>query len=62
MKDRPGAKKIEHIKGKIEFKNLTFRYPGGEYDVLKNVSFVINPGERVGIVGKQEPERPRWWI
>ena len=52
VKDRPGAKEIEHIKGKIEFKNLTFRYPGGEYDVLKNVSFVINPGERVGIVGK----------
>lgn len=45
-------KEIERIKGKIEFKNLTFRYPGGEYDVLKNVSFVINPGERVGIVGK----------
>lgn len=62
MKDRPGVKEIERIKGKIEFKNLTFRYPGGEYDVLKNVSFVINPGERVGIVGKQEPERPRWWI
>lgn len=40
------------IKGDIEFKNLTFRYEGSEYDALKNVSFKINQGENVGIVGK----------
>ncbi len=40
------------ICGDIEFRNLTFRYPGGDYDVLKDVSFKINAGERVGIIGK----------
>ncbi len=40
------------IRGDIEFKNLTFRYPGGEYDVLQNVSLKINAGENVGIIGK----------
>ena len=50
--DRPQAREIENIRGKIEFKNLTFRYPDGDYDVLKNVSFLIEAGESVGIVGK----------
>lgn len=40
------------LTGNIEFKNLTFRYPDGDYDVLKNVSFTINAGENVGIIGK----------
>ena len=40
------------ILGDIEFKNLTFRYDGSEIDALKNVSFKINRGESVGIIGK----------
>lgn len=43
--------KTSDIKGDIEFKNLTFRYPGGEYDILSDVSFKINAGENVGIIG-----------
>lgn len=35
----------------LEFKNVTFRYPGTENNVLENVSFKIHNGERVGIVG-----------
>ncbi len=50
--DRPGVIDLPEIKGDIEFRDLTFRYPDGEYDVLKNVSFQINAGERVGLVGK----------
>jgi len=38
--------------GKVEFKNVTFTYPNTELAVLKNVSFVINPGEHVAIVGR----------
>ncbi|MBR7176782.1 MAG: ATP-binding cassette domain-containing protein, partial [Clostridia bacterium] len=34
------------------FNNLTFRYPQADYDSLSNVSFTINAGENVGIVGK----------
>ncbi len=43
---------INEIKGKIEFRNLTFKYPNAEYDSLINASFVINEGENVGIIGK----------
>lgn len=50
--DREGAEVIENVKGKIEFRDLTFRYPGANYDALSHVSFVINAGENVGIVGK----------
>ena len=50
--DRPGAKPLENIRGEIEFRDLSFRYPDGEFDVLEHVSFKINPGENVGLVGK----------
>lgn len=52
VKDKDGVVDLEDVKGEIEFRNLTFRYPDGEYDALKNVSFVIKPGESVGVVGK----------
>jgi len=50
--DREGARDLTDIRGDIEFRNLTFRYPDGEYDALKNVSFTIRAGENVGLVGK----------
>ena len=50
--DRPGAAELENVKGDIEFRNLTFRYPDGEFDALENVSFTIKAGENVGLVGK----------
>ncbi|MBQ7357432.1 MAG: ABC transporter ATP-binding protein [Clostridia bacterium] len=50
--DTESVREAEEIRGDIEFKNLTFRYPDGEFDVLKNVSFKINAGENVGLVGR----------
>lgn len=50
--DREGATAIADVKGKIEFRDLTFRHNLGEYDALKNVSFTINAGENVGIIGR----------
>ena len=50
--DRPGVPDLAIVQGGVEFRDLTFRYPDGEFDVLKNISFTIQPGERVGIVGK----------
>ena len=52
VKDRADAVPLENIRGDIEFKNLTFRYPDGDLDALKNVSFTIKAGENVGLVGK----------
>lgn len=39
------------IEGRIEFRDVSFRYPGTERLVLKGVSFVAEPGETVAIVG-----------
>nr|MCR5073782.1 ABC transporter ATP-binding protein/permease [Clostridiales bacterium] len=50
--DGADAKDLKDIKGKIEFRDLTFRYPGGEFNALEHVSFTIEPGESVGIVGR----------
>lgn len=52
VKDREGVTELADVKGEIEFRDLTFRYPDGEYDALKNVSFVIKAGESIGVVGK----------
>ena len=52
VKDAPGVKELGTPKGAIEFRNLTFRYPDGEFDALEDISFAINPGENIGLVGK----------
>lgn len=52
VKDRPGVGELKDVKGEIEFRDLTFRYPDGELDELHHVSFTIRPGESVGLVGK----------
>lgn len=44
--------KLEKIQGKIEFLNVTFTYPDAELPALKNVSFSIEQGERVAIIGR----------
>ena len=50
--DRPGVQPLENIRGDIEFRNLTFRYPDSELEVLKNISFTVKAGENVGLVGR----------
>ena len=52
VKDRPGVRNLEQVRGDIEFRHLTFRYPDGEFDALQDVSFHIRAGQSVGIVGK----------
>jgi ATP-binding cassette subfamily B protein len=38
-------------KGTVEFKNVTFRYPDGEDDMLTNISFKANKGETIAFIG-----------
>jgi len=45
-----GGREGGYAEGRIEFENVTFAYVEGE-PVLRNVSFVIEPGQRIGIVG-----------
>ncbi|MBQ8145591.1 MAG: ABC transporter ATP-binding protein [Clostridia bacterium] len=52
VKDDESVKECPLIKGEIEFKNLTFRYPDASYDALKNVNLKIEAGESVGIIGR----------
>lgn len=40
------------FQGKIEFKNVSFNYPGTDIPALKDVSFVIHPGEKVALIGR----------
>lgn len=43
---------LENVQGEIRFDNFSFAYPSSEANVLKNITFTVNPGESVGIVGK----------
>lgn len=38
-------------KGKIEFKNVSFRYPDADYDVITDIDLVANPGETTAFIG-----------
>lgn len=42
---------IREIDGKIEFKNVGFTYPDTGIKALKNISFSVNPGESLAIIG-----------
>lgn len=52
VKDKENAQPLVNPKGKIEFKNLSFSHPYSDSRALKNVSFTIEAGEHVGIVGR----------
>ncbi len=53
--ERPADKTFLHrprLGGEIEVKEVNFSYPNQESRALDNVSFIIKPGERVGILGR----------
>ena len=53
IKDSPDAKHVEGSPdGRIEARNLTFAYNDEDGDVLKNVSFTVEKGQTLGIVGR----------
>ena len=52
MVDRADVEPLPEIRGDIEFRNLNFRYPDGEFDALHDVSFAIKAGENIGLVGR----------
>ena len=43
--------RIDEVRGGIEFRNVSFRYPNTARDVLNNVTFTIEPGQTAAIVG-----------
>ncbi|KZZ44440.1 lipid ABC transporter permease/ATP-binding protein [Oleiphilus sp. HI0118] len=47
-----GEKVLEKVTGRIEFKDVRFRYPTSEQDVLKQFNLTIEPGQTVALVGR----------
>lgn len=47
-----GTRSIARAKGAVEFRHISFTYTGTEKEVLKNISFSIQPGETVALVGR----------
>lgn len=50
---KEGTKNVKEtqIKGEVEFKNVSFKYPGADEYVLENISFVAKNGETVAFIG-----------
>jgi ATP-binding cassette subfamily C protein LapB len=46
------ALRLSAVQGKIEFRNVSFRYPGATEKALDEVSFTIEPGDKVALLGR----------
>lgn len=51
IKDKEDAIELTHVKGDIEFKNVSFSYTNGENRILSNLNLKIEAGKTVAIVG-----------
>jgi ATP-binding cassette subfamily B protein len=49
--DRPGARPLTTVTGRLRLERVGFRYPGADRDVLHDVTLDIAPGETVALVG-----------
>lgn len=50
IQDAPDAYELPPVQGAVDFENVTFRYEEGK-DILHNVSFHIDPGQSIALVG-----------
>jgi len=44
--------KLSALKGRVEFRNVSFRYPGAPEKTLESISFTVEPGEHVALLGR----------
>ena len=51
IKDKKEAKMLDAPKGIVEFKNVDFKYPDGDTNVLEGIDFIAKPGETTAIIG-----------
>lgn len=51
INDPTEAKRVDSKRGFVEFKDVTFSYPGAEQPALRNISFSASPGEVTAIIG-----------
>ncbi len=51
VRDAPDATPLPPVTGRVVFDDVHFRYPGGERDILRGVTFTAEPGQTVAILG-----------
>ncbi|GDX67191.1 ABC transporter ATP-binding protein [Anaerolineae bacterium] len=51
VRDKPDAVTLPVVSGRVTFDNVTFKYPGGGDPVLSEVSFTVEPGQCVALLG-----------
>jgi ATP-binding cassette subfamily B protein len=51
IRDRPQTRRADDERGYIEFRNVTFSYPGAEEPAVRDISFSAGPGEVTAIIG-----------
>jgi ATP-binding cassette subfamily B protein len=51
IQDAPHATEIRHVRGNVEFRNVSFRYRDDQSHVLQNISLRVNAGDTVALVG-----------
>jgi ATP-binding cassette subfamily B protein len=51
IKDGDGVEPNSHVRGEVEFRNVSFKYPGAADYVLKDVSFSVKQGETIAFIG-----------
>ena len=51
VREKPDAIPLPPLRGRVEFDHVTFRYVGAGEDTLQDVSFVVEPGEKVALLG-----------
>ena len=52
VRDRPNAKDLPILQGKVEFKQVSFRYSGSDNNIIQDISFTVKPNQTVAILGK----------
>ncbi len=52
VEDKPGAMPLPDLEGRVAFDDVSFRYVGGQEDVIQDVSFTAEPGQTIAILGQ----------
>jgi ABC-type multidrug transport system fused ATPase/permease subunit len=49
--ERPNARRLENVRGSIEFRNVFFTYPNGSRPVLNGINLTVQAGHNIAVVG-----------